>query len=212
MAVAHRVEQGFLGDGPASFKDKSLHVPFCPTRIPVCSLSSVRCRCAGLSADPRRKTHSVVPFALTAVFLRSLPRLERSAPSGASAIHCLKLLFTEQLSVFRELFQVSGELTGANLGHRFTNWNEHLRCARLAIPFAQYEFIDCEKLASRWALPETWVREQVRSRAVDPLPHVRFGKYVRFRWASPELEAWAERRIINGSNRDAGRVSKKEIV
>ena len=35
----------------------------------------------GLSADSRRKTHSVVPFALTAVFLRSLPRLERSAAS-----------------------------------------------------------------------------------------------------------------------------------
>src|SRR5215469_6426700 len=39
MAVAHRVEQGFLDDGLASFKDKSLHVPFCPTRVPGCFLS-----------------------------------------------------------------------------------------------------------------------------------------------------------------------------
>jgi hypothetical protein len=75
----------------------------------------------------------------------------------------------------------------------------------------QYEFIDSKELASRWALPESWIREQVRSRAADPLPHVRFGKYVRFRWGGPELEGWAERRIINGSNRKAGRILGKEI-
>src|SRR5208283_3922909 len=51
---------------------------------------------------------------------------------------------------------------------------------------SQYEFIDSKELAARWALPESWVREQVRSRAADPLPHIRFGKYVRFRWGSPE--------------------------
>src|SRR6202030_3492736 len=73
-----------------------------------------------------------------------------------------------------------------------------------------YEFLDCKELASRWGLPESWIREQVRSRAPDPLPHVRFGKYVRFRWASPELEGWAERRIIVGHNRVAGRVRQKE--
>lgn len=76
----------------------------------------------------------------------------------------------------------------------------------------QYEFIDSKELASRWALPESWIREQVRSRAADPLPHVHFGKYVRFRWGSPELEDWAEQRIVNGSNRDAGRVRRKEIA
>ena len=75
----------------------------------------------------------------------------------------------------------------------------------------QYEFIDSKELASRWALPESWIREQVRWRAADPLPHVRFGKYVRFRWGSPELEGWAERRIIDGSNRKAGRILGKEI-
>jgi hypothetical protein len=40
---------------------------------------------------------------------------------------------------------------------------------------------------------------------------VRFGKYVRFRWGSPELEGWAERRIVGGSNRDVGRVHRKEM-
>jgi hypothetical protein len=75
----------------------------------------------------------------------------------------------------------------------------------------QYEFIDSKELGKRWALPESWIREQVRSRSADPLPHVRFGKYVRFRWGGPELEAWARRRIIDGSNRKAGRILGKEI-
>jgi len=74
----------------------------------------------------------------------------------------------------------------------------------------RYEFIDSKGLASRWNLPESWVREQVRSRSVDPLPHVRFGKYVRFRWGSPELEDWAERRIVSSSNRVVGRALGKE--
>lgn len=64
----------------------------------------------------------------------------------------------------------------------------------------QCEYIDSGELAVRWALPESWIRDQVRARAIDPLPHVKFGKYVRFRWGSPELEAWAERRIV-GNNR-----------
>lgn len=74
----------------------------------------------------------------------------------------------------------------------------------------QYEFIDCKEMAARWNLPESWIRDQVRSRSADPIPHVRFGKYVRFRWGSPELEEWAERRIIGGSNRKSGRALEKE--
>lgn len=76
----------------------------------------------------------------------------------------------------------------------------------------EYQFIDSRELAIRWAVPETWIRERVRARSDDPLPHVRFGKYVRFRWGSPELEGWAERRIVGGSNGDVGRVRKKEII
>lgn len=73
-----------------------------------------------------------------------------------------------------------------------------------------YEFIDSEELALRWNLPESWVREQVRTRSTDPIPHIRFGKYVRFRWGSPELEDWAERRIVSSSNRVVGRALGKE--
>ncbi|HXY49076.1 MAG TPA: hypothetical protein VEI01_06465 [Terriglobales bacterium] len=75
----------------------------------------------------------------------------------------------------------------------------------------QYEYLDCKQLAGRWNLPESWVREQVRSRSADPIPHVRFGKYIRFRWGSLELEQWAERRIITASNRKAGRILGKEF-
>jgi len=73
-----------------------------------------------------------------------------------------------------------------------------------------YEFIDSKELALRWALPESWIREQVRARSADPPPHIRFGKYVRFRWGSPELEAWASRRIVSSSNRVEGRALGKE--
>lgn len=34
--------------------------------------------------------------------------------------------------------------------------------------------IDSRELAARWAVPETWIREQVR-----------------FRWRRPELKGWA---------------------
>jgi len=59
------------------------------------------------------------------------------------------------------------------------------------------EIIGPDELAQRWSLPASWIREQTRSRAADPLPCVRFGKYVRFRWQSPELEAWFARRCRN---------------
>jgi hypothetical protein len=73
-----------------------------------------------------------------------------------------------------------------------------------------YEFIECTELASRWNLPESWVREQTRGRSADPIPHVRFGKYVRLRWGSPELENWAARRIVSSCNRVVGRALGKE--
>jgi hypothetical protein len=65
-------------------------------------------------------------------------------------------------------------------------------------PAAVWELIDATELARRWRLPASWIREQTRSRATDPLPHVRFGKYVRFQWLSPELEQWLDRRRIHG--------------
>jgi hypothetical protein len=69
-----------------------------------------------------------------------------------------------------------------------------------------YEFIDSRELARRLSLPSSWIRDQVRARSQDPLPHVNFGKYVRFLWGSPDLENWVARRIVRGNNRRVGRV------
>jgi hypothetical protein len=82
--------------------------------------------------------------------------------------------------------------------------------AEVSGPQQPYEFLDSRELAFRWNLPESWIREQVRKRAIDPIPHLRFGKYVRFRWGSSELEEWAERRIVSSSNRVVGRALRKE--
>jgi len=52
------------------------------------------------------------------------------------------------------------------------------------------ELIDSRELASRWKVPESWVRDGVRRRTQDRIPHLRFGKYVRFEWNCPDLNAW----------------------
>jgi hypothetical protein len=62
------------------------------------------------------------------------------------------------------------------------------------ITHPESEVIDCEELARRWNLPPSWIREQTRNRATDPIPHLRFGRYVRFQWGTPDLAAWLERR------------------
>jgi hypothetical protein len=58
------------------------------------------------------------------------------------------------------------------------------------------EVIDSPQLAQRWGVPESWIRDQVRRRSTDRIPHVRFGKYVRFEWGCPELAEWYERRKV----------------
>jgi hypothetical protein len=73
-----------------------------------------------------------------------------------------------------------------------------------------YEFIDSRELARRLTVPASWIRDQVRARSEDPLPHVNLGKYVRFLWGSPALERWIRRRIVVGNNRRLGRTRRKE--
>jgi hypothetical protein len=69
-----------------------------------------------------------------------------------------------------------------------------------------YEFIDSRELARRLAVPVSWIRDRVRARSRDPLPHINLGKYVRFLWGSRDLEDWVARRIVRGNNRRVGRV------
>ena len=63
-----------------------------------------------------------------------------------------------------------------------------------------YEIVTAEELASRWRVPPSWIREQTRRRCIDPLPCLRFGRYVRFQWISPELDAWLKRRQSRSSH------------
>jgi hypothetical protein len=67
----------------------------------------------------------------------------------------------------------------------------------------QFELLTAEELAERLRVPASWIREQTRSRALDgdPLPHLRLGRYIRFRWGSQELEAWLHRRLFTKSLR-----------
>lgn len=53
-----------------------------------------------------------------------------------------------------------------------------------------YEIVDAKELAALWRVPESWVREQSRSRASDPIPHVKLGRYVRYELGSPAIEEW----------------------
>jgi len=51
------------------------------------------------------------------------------------------------------------------------------------------------ELAAKLNVPPSWIREKTRARGrtrdKDPLPVVRLGKYVRFRWN--DIETWLAR-------------------
>jgi len=66
------------------------------------------------------------------------------------------------------------------------------------------EVIDAPELAKRWRVPESWIRSKVRSRTVtaEQIPHLQFGRYVRFEWSSPALETWL------AGHREGGREQK----
>ncbi len=64
-----------------------------------------------------------------------------------------------------------------------------------------YQIIDAVELSARWNLPVTWIREYTRSRTKDPIPHLRLGHYVRFRWDSPQLNQWLERHAVSTTSK-----------
>jgi hypothetical protein len=57
-----------------------------------------------------------------------------------------------------------------------------------------YEVVDAEEIARRLKVKPSWVYDQVRSDAEDPMPHLRLGRWVRFQPDSPEFQAWLTRR------------------
>lgn len=56
------------------------------------------------------------------------------------------------------------------------------------------ELIDAPRLASLWNVKVSWVREYTRTRAIDPIPHFRMGRYRRFDLNDPRLANWLSRR------------------
>jgi len=63
-----------------------------------------------------------------------------------------------------------------------------------------YEVMVPKQLAERWQVPESWIRAQTRSRCLDPIPHSRLGRYIRYSWGSPELNEWWQRRQYRSRN------------
>ena len=64
---------------------------------------------------------------------------------------------------------------------------------------AHFELLTPVELAEKLKVPVSWVRDRTRSRDLqgDVIPHLRLGRYIRFQWGSPELEAWLNRRLYS---------------
>jgi hypothetical protein len=58
------------------------------------------------------------------------------------------------------------------------------------MPLGDYTPLDAKGLAEKWAVPESWIRNQTRASCPDPIPHVKLGRYVRFEWPSRSLYLW----------------------
>lgn len=63
----------------------------------------------------------------------------------------------------------------------------------MALPLS-FEVVNAAELGRRWGIPKSWIMEQTRNRATDPIPCVRLGRYVRFEWNSPALLRWWQKR------------------
>lgn len=62
----------------------------------------------------------------------------------------------------------------------------------------QLEVLDSNELAKRLNVPATWVRSRTNlKRTNDPIPHLRFGRYVRFSWGSETLREWLDRQSVS---------------
>ena len=67
-----------------------------------------------------------------------------------------------------------------------------------------YEVINSVELAKRWNVPESWIRRYSGERCAKDkrIPSLRLGpRYVRYEWASPQLEAWLNKHRTGGGGR-----------
>ena len=77
---------------------------------------------------------------------------------------------------------------------------------------SDYEVLTSGELAQRLKVKESWVVDQgKRCRTSDPIPVFRLGKHRRYRWGSPEMNAWLDRRAgFNTQQRKAEPKHKEE--
>ena len=75
---------------------------------------------------------------------------------------------------------------------------------------SEFEKIDSAEFAKRISMTESWVRNQTRNNCHDRIPHVKLGRYVRFEWNSPELDAWWDRHRKGHSAPVSGRPVEAE--
>jgi hypothetical protein len=61
---------------------------------------------------------------------------------------------------------------------------------------SSFTLLTAKELSEKLRLPTSWIRTHsaISTPKEARIPAVRFGKYVRFRWGSPELEAWLKGR------------------
>jgi len=83
------------------------------------------------------------------------------------------------------------------------NKPEQATPAPVAVTPVPLEILTPQQVAERLQLPESWVYEQTRNRAsvriADPLPHMKVGRYLRFKWS--DVLAWLERQNRNQRRR-----------
>ncbi len=58
--------------------------------------------------------------------------------------------------------------------------------------------LDPEQLAEKLNVPASWVYARTRRGRRSEIPHVRFGRYVRFAWGSTEMEDWLKGLTVRG--------------
>ena len=54
----------------------------------------------------------------------------------------------------------------------------------------QDELLTVDEIAGILKVPVSWIYERTRRRGIERLPHVKLGKYLRFRM--PEIQKWLE--------------------
>lgn len=95
----------------------------------------------------------------------------------------------------------------------FPSRSHHPKSAsRLGPRPIDYEVLTSAELARLLKVRESWVIDQSkRSRTSDPIPVFRLGKHRRYRWGSPEMNDWLDRRAgYNTTTRKAEPKHKEE--